>query len=66
MDTSQLHTVKELVRKTKETCQSVSTEHKDIHASISKFGKAIDKVRTFLHSYLLCSYNSYIRIVYEY
>ncbi|XP_064382046.1 E3 ubiquitin-protein ligase RMND5A-like isoform X2 [Halichondria panicea] len=43
VDTSQLHTVKELVRKTKETCQSISTEHKDIHASISKFGKAIDK-----------------------
>ena len=36
--------VKEFVQKAKETCQAISTEHKDIHASISKFGKAIDKV----------------------
>ena len=65
VDTSQLHTVKELVRRTKETCQSISTEHKDIHASISKFGKAIDKVRTFIRTlYILCS-NSYIRVVHH-
>ena len=57
LDTGQLHSVKEVVKKTKETCQSISTEHKDIHASISKFGKAIDKVVpivfTHMHIYLL-------------
>ena len=36
--------VKELHKTTKEECQSISSEHKDIHASISKYGRAIDKV----------------------
>ena len=37
-------TVKSCMREAKDTCQSVSTEHKDIHAAISKFGRAVDKV----------------------
>jgi len=33
--------VRSFLQKAREMCQSISTEHKDIHASISKFGKAI-------------------------
>ena len=44
LEPDQSQTVKEFVQKAKDTCQAISTEHKDIHASISKFGKAIDKV----------------------
>lgn len=40
----QVHATVELAKRAKEACQNVSTEHKDIHASISKFGRAIDKV----------------------
>lgn len=39
----QAQVVVDLAKHTKEACQSVSSEHKDIHASISKFGRAIDK-----------------------
>jgi len=35
--------VKECAKSVKETCQGISTEHKDVHAAISKFGRAIDK-----------------------
>ena len=40
----QVKRVKELHKAGKEACLSISSEHKDIHASISKFGRAIDKV----------------------
>ena len=40
----QVHATVELAKRTKQACQNVSTDHKDIHASISKFGRAIDKV----------------------
>ena len=36
--------VKECTKTAKETCQGISTEHKEVHAAISKFGRAIDKV----------------------
>lgn len=36
--------VKECAKKAKEASQSVSNEHKDIHAAISKCGRVIDKV----------------------
>ena len=36
--------VKECAKTAKETCQGISTEHKEVHAAISKFGRAIDKV----------------------
>lgn len=44
LDASQLESVKEIVKKTTQACQFVSSEHKVIHFAISKFGKAIDKV----------------------
>ena len=34
------------MRDVKEACQETSNEHKDMHATISKLGRAIDKVRT--------------------
>ena len=40
----QVHATVELAKRAKQACQNVSTDHKDIHASISKFGRAIDKV----------------------
>ena len=40
----QVRATVELAKRTKQACQNVSTDHKDIHASISKFGRAIDKV----------------------
>ncbi len=39
--------VEEYASKLSATIQSVSQEHKDIHASISKYGRIIDKVRCF-------------------
>ncbi len=41
----QSQAVKDCMKRVKDTCQDVSTEHKDIHAAISKFGRAIDKVQ---------------------
>ena len=40
----QVQATVELAKRAKEACQNVSSEHKDIHTSISKFGRAIDKV----------------------
>ena len=40
----QVQWIKDFHKTNKETCQSVSSEHKDIHASISKYGRGIDKV----------------------
>ena len=37
--------MEEYASKLSATIQSVSQEHKDIHASISKYGRIIDKVR---------------------
>ena len=36
--------LKECVAKVSSSVQSISHEHKDIHASISKYGRVIDKV----------------------
>ena len=36
--------LKECVAKLSSSVQSISHEHKDIHASISKYGRVIDKV----------------------
>ena len=44
LTSEQVQVTVELAKHAKEACQAVSTEHKDIHASISKFGRAIDKV----------------------
>ncbi len=40
----QVQWIKDLHKSSKEACHSISAEHKDIHASISKYGRAIDKV----------------------
>jgi len=44
LTSEQAEMLKELQKSSKEVCQSVSTEHKDVHGAISKFGRAIDKV----------------------
>ena len=49
--------VKECTKTAKETCQGISTEHKEVHAAISKFGRAIDKVCVSLNCSLLLSSN---------
>ena len=45
LTSEQVEMLKELQKSCKEVCQNVSTEHKDVHGAISKFGRAIDKVR---------------------
>ena len=37
--------VKNVAREARDVAAGVSNDHKDIHASISKFGRTIDKVR---------------------
>ena len=44
MSLEQCEAVRECVRNVKEASQTGSNEHKDMHATISKLGKAIDKV----------------------
>jgi hypothetical protein len=44
LSNEQVQWLKELHKTGKEMCLSISTDHKDIHASISKYGRAIDKV----------------------
>ena len=44
INSEQIQMIKDLHKSSKETCQKISSEHKEIHASISKFGRAIDKV----------------------
>lgn len=46
VSSEQVQMIKDLHKSSRETCQNISSEHKDIHASISKFGRAIDKVST--------------------
>ena len=41
---SDRESIRECITKLSSTVQSVSQEHKDIHASISKYGRMIDKV----------------------
>ncbi len=43
--------IKECITKLSTIVQSLSQEHKDIHASISKYGRVIDKVRYFLFNF---------------
>ena len=40
----QREAVRQCIRSAKEAAQAASNEHKDMHATISKLGKAIDKV----------------------
>ena len=42
----QREAVQQCMRGVKEVAQATSNEHKDMHATISKLGKAIDKVYT--------------------
>ena len=44
LTTEQVEMIKAVQKDGKDACQSISSEHKDIHATISKFGRAIDKV----------------------
>lgn len=44
MAVEQSEAVRQCMRGVKETAQAASNEHKDMHATISKLGKAIDKV----------------------
>lgn len=43
LSAEQSQAVKECTQQLKEVCQGISSEHKDVHATISKFGRAIDK-----------------------
>lgn len=44
----QSEAVRQCMRGVKEAAQAASNDHKDMHATISKLGKAIDKVQVFL------------------
>ena len=44
MTQEQREAVQQCMRGVKEAAQAASNEHKDMHATISKLGKAIDKV----------------------
>ena len=45
--TVQMAILKQSLGKVKEIVSSLSCEHRDLHSSVSKIGKAIDKVFTF-------------------
>ena len=44
MSEEQREAVRQCLKTIKEAAQAASNEHKDMHATISKLGKAIDKV----------------------
>lgn len=44
----QREAVRQCMRSVKDAAQTASNEHKDMHATISKLGKAIDKVREYV------------------
>lgn len=46
MTEEQREAVRECLKNIREAAQATSNEHKDMHATISKLGKAIDKVST--------------------
>ena len=56
--------VRDCVKKVKETCQGISSEHKDVHGVISKFGRAIDKVCWQAHVVLHCPHDTCIQQTY--
>ena len=47
------------MRNVRDAAQAVSNEHKDMHATISKLGKAIDKVYIYTTFYYTCSMNDH-------
>ena len=42
-------TMAQCCKNIKETVQMLASRHKDIHGSVSKVGKAIDRVSTHIH-----------------
>lgn len=48
MTPEQSEAMRQCMRGVKEATQAASNDHKDMHATISKLGKAIDKVQVFL------------------
>lgn len=52
-------TMAQCCKNIKETVQMLASRHKDIHGSVSKVGKAIDRVRTFVSSLTLIKWHTF-------
>lgn len=52
----QRETVRQCMRRVKEAAQTASNEHKDMHATISKLGKAIDKVCVYAGVHIIITH----------
>ena len=44
--------------KIKDVTQKLSTDHKDLHSSVSKVGKAVDRVGTFTYDFIAICFMS--------
>jgi archaellum component FlaC len=45
LSAAQVIIMKQAVNKVRETVQRLATDHRDLHSTVSKVGKAIDRVR---------------------
>jgi hypothetical protein len=50
---AQILVLNQCVKKVKDTCARLSSDHKDLHGMVSKVGKAIDKVCMAYMCYLV-------------
>ncbi|KAL1461540.1 hypothetical protein WDU94_013425 [Cyamophila willieti] len=53
LTTSQVHILKDALQKVKDTVQRLATDHRDLHSTVSKVGKAID--RNFVSDFAVIS-----------
>lgn len=44
LTTAQLHILKDALQKVKDTVQRLAADHRDLHSTVSKVGKTIDRV----------------------
>jgi hypothetical protein len=54
LSAAQLLLINQCIKKVKDTCARLSSDHKDLHGMVSKVGKAIDKVFALRSTNLLC------------
>ena len=54
MTPAQVILMSQALGRVKDAVARIGTEHRDLHSSVSKVGKAIDRVRTTLITELFC------------
>jgi len=57
---AQIVILRQTMNKIRETVHRIASEHRDLHSTVSKVGKAIDRVSIFVFVLMLCAFTSII------